>query len=42
MKRDPHAAFESTMQAAEKGYVPAEAALGMPYANGQGVEQNYA
>jgi Sel1 repeat-containing protein/HEAT repeat protein len=41
-KRDPHAAFEYTMQAAEKGYVPAEAALGMLYANGQGVEQNYA
>ena len=42
MKQDPHAAFEYTMQAAEKGYVPAEAALGMLYVNGKGVEQNYA
>jgi TPR repeat protein len=29
------------LQAAEKGYVPAEASLGMLYANGQGVQQNY-
>jgi hypothetical protein len=40
-KRDPRAAFEYTRQAAEKGYVPAEAALGMLYANGKGVQQNY-
>jgi TPR repeat protein len=41
VKTDPAAAFQYTMQAAEKGYVPAEAALGMLYANGKGVEQNY-
>jgi TPR repeat protein len=29
------------MQSAEKGYVPAQATLGMFYANGKGVEQNY-
>jgi len=40
-KQDPQAAFQYTMQAAEKGYVPAQAALGMLYANGKGVEQNY-
>lgn len=41
MKQDPRAAFQYTQQAAGKGYVPAEAALGMLYANGKGVEQNY-
>jgi predicted esterase len=41
VKPDPAAAFQYTMQAAEKGYVPAQAALGMLYANGKGVEQNY-
>lgn len=40
-RRDPAAAFQHISEAAEKGYVPAEAALGMLYANGQGVEQNY-
>lgn len=40
-KQDPQAGFQYTMQAAEKGYVPAQAALGMLYANGKGVEQNY-
>jgi hypothetical protein len=37
----PADGFQYTMQAAEKGYVPAQAALGMLYANGKGVEQNY-
>jgi len=41
VKQDPQAAFQYTLQAAEKGYVPAQAALGMLYANGKGVEQNY-
>jgi len=41
MKQDPQAAFQYTLEAAEKGYVPALAALGMLYANGKGVEQNY-
>ena len=40
-RRDPKSAFQYMSQAAEKGYVPAEAALGMLYANGQGVQQNY-
>jgi TPR repeat protein len=35
-------AFQYTLQAAEKGYVPAQAAVGMMYANGKGVQQNYA
>src|SRR5690242_15113934 len=39
--QDPQAAFQYTLQAAEKGYVPAEAELGMLYANGKGVQQNY-
>jgi TPR repeat protein len=37
----PVAAFESTRKAAELGYVPAEAMLGMDYAIGKGVQQNY-
>ncbi|HWD98792.1 MAG TPA: tetratricopeptide repeat protein [Bryobacteraceae bacterium] len=37
----PAAAFESTRKAAELGYVPAEAMLGMEYAIGKGVQQNY-
>jgi TPR repeat protein len=41
VRPDPAAAFQYTLQAAEKGYVPAQAALGMMYANGKGVEQNY-
>ncbi|MDQ6708432.1 MAG: hypothetical protein M3Z85_20940, partial [Acidobacteriota bacterium] len=42
MRKDPAAAFQKTLQAAEKGYVPAQAALGMMYANGKGIQQNYA
>jgi hypothetical protein len=41
MRRDPEAAFRYMSESAGKGYVPAEAALGMLYANGQGVQQNY-
>ena len=37
----PAEAFQYTMQSAEKGYAPAQATLGMFYANGKGVEQNY-
>jgi enamine deaminase RidA (YjgF/YER057c/UK114 family)/TPR repeat protein len=40
--RDPAGAFRLTLQAAEGGYIPAEEAVGMLYANGKGVEQNYA
>jgi hypothetical protein len=39
--RRPKAAFELTRKSAEMGYGPAAAALGMMYANGKGVEQNY-
>ncbi len=39
--KQPAAAFQYTRQAAEKGYVPAEAELGMMYANGKGVQQDY-
>ena len=39
---DPALAFRQTLQAAEQGYVPAEAAIAMTYANGKGVQQNYA
>jgi hypothetical protein len=39
--KNPQEGFQYTMQAAELGYVPAQAALGMLYANGKGVEQNY-
>ena len=42
MRKEPAAAFQHTLRAAEQGYVPAEAALGMMYANGKGVQQNYA
>jgi FOG: TPR repeat, SEL1 subfamily len=42
MKKDPVLAFQNTLKAAEQGYVPAEAAVGMMYAIGKGVEQNYA
>jgi TPR repeat protein len=37
----PDAAFEFTKQSAEKGYVPAQAALGWMYADGKGVQQDY-
>jgi TPR repeat protein len=35
-------AFQDTLKAAEQGYVPAQAAVAMMYANGKGVQQNYA
>ena len=40
-KKDPAAAFSNTLRAAEQGYVPAEAAVAMMYANGKGVQQDY-
>ncbi|MGI8989053.1 MAG: HEAT repeat domain-containing protein [Bryobacteraceae bacterium] len=42
LHKNPAMAFQYTLQAAEKGYVPAEAAVGMMYANGKGAQQNYA
>jgi hypothetical protein len=41
VRKQPALAFEKTSKAAEMGCVPAEAELGMMYANGQGVQQNY-
>jgi hypothetical protein len=39
--KNPSAAFKYTLQAAEKGYLPAEAEVGMMYAVGKGVEQSF-
>lgn len=39
---DLASAFRSTVQAAEKGNVAAQASVAMMYANGKGVQQNYA
>ena len=40
--RDLAAAFRETLKAAEEGSVQAQAAVAMMYANGKGVQQNYA
>lgn len=42
VRKEPRAAFQYTLRAAEQGYVPAEAAVAMMYANGKGVEQSFA
>ena len=39
---DPASAFQSTLKAAEQGDTKAQAATAMSYANGKGVQQNYA
>lgn len=41
LAKQPKLAFQNTLQAAEQGYVPAEAAVAMMYANGKGVQQDY-
>ena len=41
-KKNLAAAFQYTLQSAEQGYVPAESAVAMMYADGRAVEQNYA
>jgi hypothetical protein len=41
-KTDLTSAFQYTLKAAEHGYVPAQSAVAMMYANGKGIEQNYA
>jgi hypothetical protein len=41
-QNDIHSAFQSTLKAAEQGDVKAQAATAMMYANGKGVQQNYA
>jgi hypothetical protein len=42
VRPDPMSAFRFTLQAAEQGYVAAEEAVGMMYANGKGTQQDYA
>ena len=42
VKKDPALAFQHTLKAAEHGYAPAAAAVGMMYAVGKGVQQSYA
>jgi TPR repeat protein len=37
----PAQAFQTTLKAAEAGYVPAEEVVGMMYATGKGVQQDY-
>ena len=39
---DVAAAFQTTLKAAEQGNVPAQASVAMMYANGKGVQQDYA
>jgi hypothetical protein len=41
-KKDLASAFQYTLKSAEQGYVPAQSAVAMMFANGKGVEQNYA
>jgi len=41
VNRNPALAFQNTLKAAEQGYVPAQAAVGMLYAIGKGVQQDY-
>jgi uncharacterized protein len=42
LKKNPASAYQYSLRAAEQGYVPAEAAVAMMYANGKGIQQNYA
>jgi hypothetical protein len=39
--KNPAKAFQSTLKAAEAGYVPAQEVVGMMYAVGKGVQQDY-
>jgi TPR repeat protein len=39
--KSPAKAFQSTLQAAQAGYVPAQEVVGMMYAVGKGVQQDY-
>jgi TPR repeat protein len=41
VNKNPAQAFQSTLQAAQRGYVPAEEVVGMMYAIGKGVQQDY-
>ena len=41
MSKNPAKAFQSTLKAAQAGYVPAQEVVGMMYAVGKGVQQDY-
>ena len=41
VSKNPAEAFQSTLQAAQAGYVPAQEVVGMMYAVGKGVQQDY-
>ena len=41
LRKNPSLAFQNTLKAAQSGYVPAEEILGMMYATGKGVQQDY-
>ena len=41
INKNPARAFQSTLKAAQGGYVPAQEVVGMMYALGKGVEQDY-
>src|SRR5205085_9352559 len=41
VSRNPAEGFQSTLQAAQAGYVPAQEVVGMMYAVGKGVQQDY-
>jgi TPR repeat protein len=41
VNHNPAEAFQFTLQAAQRGYVPAEEVVGMMYAIGKGVQQDY-
>ena len=41
MSTNPAKAFQSTLQAAQAGYAPAQEVVGMMYAVGKGVQQDY-
>ena len=41
VSKNPAKAFQSTLQAAKAGYVPAQEVVGMMYAVGKGVQQDY-
>ena len=41
LRKNPSLAFQNTLKAAQAGYVPAEEVVGMMYATGKGVQQDY-
>ena len=41
LRKNPSPAFQNTLKAAQAGYVPAQEVVGMMYATGKGVQQDY-